>query len=560
MQNSPSRQNEPSSAETANRFFCFCGEHSQRDSQYSRYDSENYLKLLSKHKASQKLTVIKSEKLDDINYQKFTEYKFVFSKHLLEIKPESLDLNTEYLVFFNDLTQDQFVQTEEMVSGLYGKNALNWIATVSKKIVGWKGMDRRTVPETSKKLYITMIRDDWLPTEDRDMDLVNLRIDAGPQALFKEKHRIVKYMKFMNRCDQSKLHSYFLVTTKLLPSESDLLNMALKHAYYIPALLTAAKLCERSNQLNNGLINKALFAFERTTISEFQLGDANIRLPFEFLQNRLFCITLIRYIFQLKNMGLFETGLNFAKLLFSLNPTLDPYGVRHFIDEFAILAKNYQFLTNFYESTFVNCYDFWYTPSLCFSSALAYYKLNKIIQAKQAIYTGCQFYPTLAIEILREVAKVEEADFLTCFEGKDALFKKYYLSHSMNIVIQHYLSYVKEVWKEREEIQFLKEIILNFFNFPKFFKVIQEYQDNDQFKNTPKQILRVISLKQCTRAFLKVPQKFWNEFETSDIDILPPETSYTETIENLCDINHVRDLLKDHQNKLIEEERMAEEQ
>ena len=92
--------------------------------------------------------------------------------------------------------------------------------------------------------------------------------------------------------------------------------------------------------------------------------------------NKVFAECLIKYIDLMGRKGCNRTGLEYCKLLFSLDPCNDPYGVLLRIDYYAIRAKEYKFLIKLikqlpqevYQDEFVS---YLVLPNLLMSAALA---------------------------------------------------------------------------------------------------------------------------------------------------------------------------------------------
>lgn len=100
----------------------------------------------------------------------------------------------------------------------------------------------------------------------------------------------------------------------------------------------AADLCER-----------ALFSFGRVTLSSFRqkLERGQARLDFRRPENRQFWLAGYHYLKSLMRKGTYRTALEWAKLLFSLDPESDPYGINHFLHILAVRSREIDWLESF---------------------------------------------------------------------------------------------------------------------------------------------------------------------------------------------------------------------
>ena len=106
-----------------------------------------------------------------------------------------------------------------------------------------------------------------------------------------------------------------------------------------------------------GFLERCLFAFEQAFSFDFQFVPASTsqedKLNFRLQSridwereplNKVFAECLIKHIDLMGRKGCNRTGLEFCKLLLSIDPLQDPYGVLLRIDYYAIRAKEYKYL------------------------------------------------------------------------------------------------------------------------------------------------------------------------------------------------------------------------
>jgi hypothetical protein len=124
-------------------------------------------------------------------------------------------------------------------------------------------------------------------------------------------------------------------------------------AYHVSTLLQVSAFAkqDQNQSLSADLCERALFAFGRVTTSAFRrdLEAGAARLDFRRPENRQFWLAGYHYIRTLIRKGTFRTALEWAKVLFSLDPVRDPYGMNHWIHVFAIKAHEPKWLEDYLE-------------------------------------------------------------------------------------------------------------------------------------------------------------------------------------------------------------------
>ncbi|OLN87202.1 Ribosome quality control complex subunit 1 [Colletotrichum chlorophyti] len=122
------------------------------------------------------------------------------------------------------------------------------------------------------------------------------------------------------------------------------------YPYHISTLLQVNKVAiqDQNRALAADLCERALFTFGRATTSAFRqkLEQGKARLDFRRPENREFWLAGYMYLKSLILKGTHRTALEWAKLLFGLNPT-DPYGMKYFIHTLAIRARQAEWLIDF---------------------------------------------------------------------------------------------------------------------------------------------------------------------------------------------------------------------
>ncbi|OHE93229.1 hypothetical protein CORC01_11454 [Colletotrichum orchidophilum] len=129
-----------------------------------------------------------------------------------------------------------------------------------------------------------------------------------------------------------------------------MVQLLIRYPYHISTLLQVSKVAiqDQNQSLAADLCERALFTFGRSTTSAFRqkLEQGKARMDFRRPENRELWLAGYTYLKSLIRKGTYRTALEWAKLLFSLNPN-DPYGMKYFIHTLAIRARQAQWLIDF---------------------------------------------------------------------------------------------------------------------------------------------------------------------------------------------------------------------
>ncbi|CAI4218364.1 unnamed protein product [Parascedosporium putredinis] len=124
--------------------------------------------------------------------------------------------------------------------------------------------------------------------------------------------------------------------------------------YHISTLLQVSSFAkqDQNQALAADLCERALFTFGRATLSTFRtnLERGRARLNFKRPENRQFWLAGYHYLKSLMRKGTYRTALEWAKLIFSLDPG-DPYGMNHLIHVLAIKSHQSEWLRSLASGT-----------------------------------------------------------------------------------------------------------------------------------------------------------------------------------------------------------------
>ncbi|GME71736.1 unnamed protein product [Ambrosiozyma monospora] len=113
----------------------------------------------------------------------FTLKKFQKCLPLLQVNPNDLDPDKEYESLFGKLSSAAIEEADSTSSTFVTPEILKQIKQLSKRVRGWSGRDHRSIPGTSRKLRLTKIRDDWIPSVQKSLVMEQMT-DSQLQAYF----------------------------------------------------------------------------------------------------------------------------------------------------------------------------------------------------------------------------------------------------------------------------------------------------------------------------------------------------------------------------------------
>lgn len=199
----------------------------------------------------------------------------------------------------------------------------------------------------------------------------------------------------------------------------------------------AAELCER-----------ALFTFGRVTTSAFRqnIEQGKARLDFRRPENRQFWLAGYHYLKSLIRKGTYRTALEWAKLLYGLDPQ-DPYAMRHFIHLLAVRAHESRWLIDFMdeiEKTTINR-D---TIYLRQTQVLAKLQLGDTEGARQELEAGFRRVPWLYCALFQELG----LDTPPSIWGINAD------SNARSFWVKLYIYQTKELWNNAQATGLLQNV------------------------------------------------------------------------------------------------------
>ena len=176
--------------------------------------------------------------------------------------------------------------------------------------------------------------------------------------------------------------------------------------YHISTILQVSEIAkqERDHATSGDLLERALFSFGRAVHSTFatNMSQGKARLDFRRPENREFWLAGNRYITNLSMRSTWRTVYEWSKLLLSLDPENDPYGMRLVIDQYALRAKQPQQFIDIAKSSTFN--TLWKPlPNIQLSLGLAQTQAGDAQKSKQTLYTALSRHSHVAARLFQQL-------------------------------------------------------------------------------------------------------------------------------------------------------------
>lgn len=488
----------------------------------------------------------------DSNFKFFTTARLQQSLPLLSINSiKNLDPDNELRNLFGNLSLETIEDANQTTAMAITPEVLAQFKRIAKLTRGWAGKDRRGVPGTTRKLLLTRIKDDWLPTAQKPLGMEELRsedivaiydskeeevgVEELEQKVRKEQALGVHYFKFskLDSVQERLANTRFCAAVVLTPDPEMLMAQLLQNPYHAETLLQAAMVLLRQGGdklVSHALIERCLFVFDRCfhkNLHELLMDHRNglIRLPYEGFMNRQFYLCLFRYIMNMGERHTFLTAFSYCKFLFSLSPAEDPLGVRYFLDFYAIMSENYRYLTKLATSPLVTTYEKWLTPGIAFSSVLAHLHLGDTEAAKKSIEIAFQRHPFTAFRLLETVG------LATSMPLKESDVP---VNEEVLVACETYMVRAALLWKEKAHRDFLHDELTRLFReqLPTKTKSLKDtfygfFSRQEQEKELPFNLVRFAILSGENRILAELPETILERHDVLEYDVLAPKDTRT---------------------------------
>ncbi|KAF9434702.1 Transcription factor 25 [Entomortierella beljakovae] len=229
--------------------------------------------------------------------------------------------------------------------------------------------------------------------------------------------------------------------------------------FHIDSLLQLSEVSKHNgdNSLAGEFIEQALYAFEKSFHSLFNIASGTVRLSFMEVENRPFFLAIHRHIQFLGRRGCWRTAFEFNKLLLSLDPKHDELGSLFSIDFYALKAQEYTYLLKLYERLKQD-HGLDRLPNFAYSTALAQFHLetqrgdNNHTESSMALQKAILMFPT-AVPLLADQGSYSVDSEIA---GAAAFYPVAELPKTLDLYINLFVSRNFALWKEPEVIAWLK--------------------------------------------------------------------------------------------------------
>ena len=496
---------------------------------------------------------------------------------------KKLDPHTEFKLLFDDISPESLEDIDSMTSTPVSPQQLKQIQRLKRLIRNSGGKDHRLAPNGPgmhpQHLKFTKIRDDWIPTQRGELsmkllssdDLLDWQLWERPldwkdviQNDVSQWQKFISFYKFepLNSDLSKKSMMDFYLSVIVHPDHEALINLiSSKFPYHVPGLLQVALIFirqgDRSN--TNGLLQRALFVFDRALKANIIFDSLNCQLPYIYFFNRQFYLAIFRYIQSLAQRGVIGTASEWTKVLWSLSPLEDPLGCRYFLDHYFLLNNDYQYIIELSNSPLMNCYKQWNTLGFSLAVVLSFLRINEMSSARNALLKAFKHHPLQLSELFKEKLL-----------GDHALTKDLSIDgHSAeNLELKAYMARFPLLWNRNEEVTFLHDEMSS---------ILQDYhrgnvtidsndgQDHNNINNLqspffiagiPINLLRFAILSEESSVMAAIPSFIWSDNEVYEFDVLPPMPTSKESIEV---VENIKTFINEKDLAVLQAERMQDE-
>ncbi|OAQ99593.1 hypothetical protein LLEC1_03474 [Akanthomyces lecanii] len=231
-----------------------------------------------------------------------------------------------------------------------------------------------------------------------------------------------------------------------------MVNLLKRVPYHVSTLLQVSAVAKQDQNmaLSSELCERALFTFGRVTTSAFRqnLEQGKARLDFRRPENRQFWLAGYHYLRSLLRKGTYRTALEWAKLLYALDPN-DPYAMRHYLHFLAVRAHESKWLLDFLQDVDGDVdnehEDFIYVKQ---SGILAMLQMGETEAAKKALTKGMQRVPWLYCALFQELG----------LDAPSSIWGIHAESDSRQFWVKLYLHFAKDLWNSTQASSLLTQV------------------------------------------------------------------------------------------------------
>ncbi|OAQ33483.1 DUF654-domain-containing protein [Linnemannia elongata AG-77] len=309
------------------------------------------------------------------------------------------------------------------------------------RVVNSEIKDRRYA-KVAKKALLAQPRGTW-PVRKAS----GLSMDIVDQD---EKERITTFKIVHSEYYQRTQLKFLVAVASYDPN--NLVALLRESPFHIDSLLQLSEVSKHNgdNGLAGEFIEQALFAFEKSFHSLFNIASGSVRLSFQEVENRSFFLALHRHIQFLGRRGCWRTAFEFNKLLLSLDPKHDELGSLLSIDFFALKAQEYVYLQKLYERLQEE-HGLSQLPNFAYSMALAQFHLETVQgkdhdESSKLLQRAIILFPSV-VPLLADQGSFSVDSEMS---GEAAFYPAVDLPKILDLYIHLFVSRNFALWKEPE--------------------------------------------------------------------------------------------------------------
>ncbi|OUC49174.1 hypothetical protein D917_05645 [Trichinella nativa] len=278
--------------------------------------------------------------------------------------------------------------------------------------------------------------------------------------------------------------------------------------YHIPALIQASECAVSTGNYESAqeFAERAIYAYESAVHCMFNVISGKCRLLYIFCRG--FFIVLMKQMFFCMRRELYRTALEYAKVIYNLNPEEDPLAVVLIIDYLFLVNKEYEKFVLFYTAK-EKAVSLQALPNMSYSIALARFFIAQksglqedYEAADKALLEAMVRFPTLLPALFSTLNLVyRPSDYFSVW-----CYKKFFREDKSSLVLLYnlYIARIAFVWKEKGVAAWVKKICRQFGRYMKeadseFAKQMAEYTiiRNRCYYGVPTNVLRHLYLMNC---------------------------------------------------------------
>lgn len=386
-----------------------------------------------------------------------------------------------------------------------------------------KKSTRRGHKLASSYFKLVAVKPEWPPVKGTGLTMEFEGTSSSGNASFIFRH---------NSSYQSVQKQFWSAVDSLHPE--NVMELVRRHPYHVDSLIQLSEMCriQEDSAMAAELIQRSLYSIEAVFHSNFSLSSGKCRLSYKFRENRGFFLALFYHIGYVSKKGCHRTALEFCKLLYSLDPDLDPFACLLLIDFLSLRSSEFDFLLRFYQEL-EPAKNLSQLPNFAFSVALAQFHLEV---AKSATESSTPVADELLQSALLQFPTVLHHLLDKCSVAPDprvekhphfSLAKEYLLPDPLNQLVNLYASRSFHCWKDPDVLLWLERNSRFFMDrfdrgevTPTELEEIAE-KHKSRFIKTPRNVTRHVIVSDIKESLAYLPKDVKNE-SISTTDPLPP--------------------------------------